>query len=121
MKTPDSSLVRGTTILSVRHRGQVAVAGDGQVSFGEVVMKHTARNVRRISNDKVIAGFAGAEADAFESGLTPPERVVTTGFVRLTEGSEVAIGSGEGAPVAAPQRTRPRNGQRPGGRPNPQQ
>jgi multidrug efflux system membrane fusion protein len=56
-----------------------------------------------------------------ESGVTPPERVVTTGFVRLTEGSEVAIGSGEGAPVAAPQRTRPRNGQRPGGRQNPQQ
>jgi ATP-dependent HslUV protease subunit HslV len=57
--------LRGTTILSVRHRGQVAIAGDGQVSFGEVVMKHTARKVRRMSNDKVIAGFAGAAADAF--------------------------------------------------------
>ncbi len=57
-----------------------------------------------------------------KNGLTPPERVVTTGFVRLTDGSEVAIGSDEGAPAAAPQRTRPRNGQRPsGGRPNPQQ
>jgi len=62
MKTP---VVRATTILSVRHRGQVAVAGDGQVSFGEVVMKHTARKVRRMYNDKVIAGFAGAAADAF--------------------------------------------------------
>jgi len=58
-------VTRGTTILSVRHRGQVAIAGDGQVSFGEMVMKHTARKVRRMSNDKVIGGFAGAAADAF--------------------------------------------------------
>lgn len=65
MKTPDTPVVRGTTILSVRHHGQVAVAGDGQVSFGEVVMKHTARKIRRMYNDKVIAGFAGAAADAF--------------------------------------------------------
>ncbi len=57
--------VRSTTILSVRHRGQVAIAGDGQVSVGEVVMKHTARKVRRMYNDTVIAGFAGAAADAF--------------------------------------------------------
>ena len=65
MKTPDLPVVRGTTILSVRHRGRVAIAGDGQVSFGDVVMKHTARKVRRMYNDKVIAGFAGAAADAF--------------------------------------------------------
>ena len=58
-------LVRGTTILSVRHRGQATIAGDGQVSFGELVMKHTARKVRRMYNDTVIAGFAGAAADAF--------------------------------------------------------
>ena len=57
-----------------------------------------------------------------KSGLSPPERVVTTGFVRLTDGSQVAIGSGDGAPAAAPQRTRRGNGQRPsGGRPNRQQ
>jgi multidrug efflux system membrane fusion protein len=56
------------------------------------------------------------------SGLAPPERVVTTGFVRLTDGSQVTIGSADGAPAATPQRARPRNGQRPGGgRPNPQQ
>ena len=65
MKTPDAPVVRGTTILSVRHGGRVTVAGDGQVSFGDVVMKHTARKVRRMHNDKVIAGFAGAAADAF--------------------------------------------------------
>jgi multidrug efflux system membrane fusion protein len=57
-----------------------------------------------------------------ESGLSPPERVVTTGFVRLTEGSRVAVAANDGAPTAAPQRARPRNGQRPGGgRPNRQQ
>jgi len=57
-----------------------------------------------------------------KSGLTPPERVVTTGFVRLTDGSKVAIGSADGAPVAGQQGARPRSGQRPGGgRPNPQQ
>jgi len=55
---------RGTTILAVRHKGRVAVAGDGQVSFGETVVKHTARKVRRLYNDRVIVGFAGAAADA---------------------------------------------------------
>jgi ATP-dependent HslUV protease subunit HslV len=65
MRGADTPVVRGTTILSVRHRGQVAIAGDGQVSFGDVVMKHTARKLRRMYNDKVIAGFAGAAADAF--------------------------------------------------------
>ena len=57
-----------------------------------------------------------------KSGLTPPERVVTTGFVRLNDGSKVTIGSSDGAPAAAPPRTRQRGGQRPdGGRPNAQQ
>ena len=57
-----------------------------------------------------------------KNGLTPPERVVTTGFVRLTDGSKVAIGSADGAPAAGQQGARPRSGQRPGGgRPNPQQ
>ncbi len=57
--------IHSTTILSVRHQGRVAVAGDGQVSFGETVMKHTAKKVRRMYNDKIVAGFAGAAADAF--------------------------------------------------------
>ena len=57
--------MRSTTILCVRHHGKVALAGDGQVSFGDQVMKHTARKVRRMYNDTVIAGFAGAAADAF--------------------------------------------------------
>jgi len=57
--------VHSTTILAVRHKGRVVVAGDGQVSFGDTVMKQTARKVRRMWNDRVIAGFAGAAADAF--------------------------------------------------------
>ena len=56
---------RGTTILSVRRKGQVVVGGDGQVSQGNTVMKGNARKVRRLYNDKVIAGFAGGTADAF--------------------------------------------------------
>ena len=55
----------GTTILSVRRNGQVVVAGDGQVSLGNTVVKGNARKVRRIGNGNVIAGFAGATADAF--------------------------------------------------------
>jgi len=55
----------GTTILSVRRGGTVVVAGDGQVSLGQTVIKGGARKVRRLSDGKVIAGFAGATADAF--------------------------------------------------------
>ena len=55
----------GTTILSVRKDGHVVVAGDGQVSIGQTVIKANARKVRRLADDKVIAGFAGATADAF--------------------------------------------------------
>ena len=54
----------GTTILAVRHQGRVVVAGDGQVTLGSTITKHRARKVRRIYNDKIIVGFAGATADA---------------------------------------------------------
>ena len=56
---------RGTTIVSVRRNGKVAIAGDGQVSMGNTVMKGNARKVRRLAGDRVIAGFAGGTADAF--------------------------------------------------------
>ncbi len=56
---------RGTTILSVRRDGVVAVGGDGQVSMGNTVMKGNARKVRRLHDGKVLAGFAGGTADAF--------------------------------------------------------
>jgi ATP-dependent protease HslVU peptidase subunit len=55
----------GTTILSVRRDGAVSLGGDGQVTLGNVVVKATARKVRRLYNDRVLAGFAGATADAF--------------------------------------------------------
>ncbi|MDH4047972.1 MAG: ATP-dependent protease subunit HslV [Gammaproteobacteria bacterium] len=56
---------RGTTIVSVRRNGRVAIGGDGQVSLGNTVMKGNARKVRRLANGRVIAGFAGGTADAF--------------------------------------------------------
>jgi ATP-dependent HslUV protease subunit HslV len=58
-------LFHGTTILSVRRGGSVALGGDGQVTLGAVVVKATARKVRRLFQDRVLAGFAGATADAF--------------------------------------------------------
>jgi len=57
--------IRGTTILSVRRNGKVVIGGDGQVSMGNTVMKGNARKVRRLYKDQVLAGFAGATADAF--------------------------------------------------------
>ena len=56
---------RGTTIVSVRRNGKVAIAGDGQVSMGNTVMKGNARKVRQLAGGRVIAGFAGGTADAF--------------------------------------------------------
>lgn len=56
---------RGTTILSVRRGNQVALGGDGQVTLGNIVVKATARKVRRIHHDRILAGFAGGTADAF--------------------------------------------------------
>ncbi len=58
-------MFRGTTICCVRRDGQVALAGDGQVSLGNTVMKHGARKIRRLYQDQVLAGFAGSTADAF--------------------------------------------------------
>jgi ATP-dependent HslUV protease subunit HslV len=57
--------IRSTTILAVRHRGAVVMAGDGQVTLGQSVMKHSARKVRRLHGNRILAGFAGASADAF--------------------------------------------------------
>lgn len=57
--------MRGTTIIAVRRNGKVAVAGDGQVTTGSTIMKHTAKKVRRLYQESVLAGFAGATADAF--------------------------------------------------------
>ena len=58
-------MIRSTTILCVRRDGQVAMAGDGQVSLSATVMKHRARKIRKVYRDQVLTGFAGAAADAF--------------------------------------------------------
>ena len=58
-------MIHATTILAVRHGGQTVLAGDGQVTFGNTVMKQSARKIRRLYNDSVLAGFAGSAADAF--------------------------------------------------------
>lgn len=57
--------MKSTTIVCVRHKGSVAIAGDGQVTLGNTIMKHTARKIRKLYQDKCLAGFAGATADAF--------------------------------------------------------
>jgi ATP-dependent HslUV protease subunit HslV len=61
----ESPIIRSTTVLLVRKEGQVALAGDGQVTLGETIMKASARKVRRLYNDSILVGFAGATADAF--------------------------------------------------------
>ncbi|MEW6606695.1 MAG: ATP-dependent protease subunit HslV [bacterium] len=58
-------MFHATTILAVRHNGKVAIAGDGQVTFNNTIMKQNAKKIRRMYKDKVLAGFAGAAADAF--------------------------------------------------------
>jgi ATP-dependent HslUV protease, peptidase subunit HslV len=60
-----ASPFRSTTILALRHKGNVAIGGDGQVTFGNVVMKSDARKIRRLHNNQVVVGFAGASADGF--------------------------------------------------------
>jgi len=63
--TETQARIRSTTVLCVRRNGQVVMAADGQVTLGENVIKHTAKKIRRLYNDKILAGFAGSTADAF--------------------------------------------------------
>lgn len=66
MRNPETSpIIRSTTVLLVRRDGKAAMAGDGQVTLGETVIKSSARKVRRLMNGKIVAGFAGSTADAF--------------------------------------------------------
>ena len=58
-------MMHATTILTVRHQNRVVMASDGQVTLGQAVVKHGARKIRRLYNDKVLAGFAGSAADSF--------------------------------------------------------
>ncbi len=83
--------VRATTILAVRRGGQVAIAGDGQVTVGDAVMKHTARKIRLLREGKVLAGFAGSTADAltlfdkFEAQLNTAQGNLRKAAVELTK------------------------------------
>src|SRR3990172_9516025 len=83
--------MHGTTILSVRRNGKAVIAGDGQVTVGATVMKHNAKKVRKLYNDKILAGFAGATADAFtlfekfESGLEEYHGNLTRAAVELAK------------------------------------
>jgi ATP-dependent HslUV protease subunit HslV len=58
-------VIRATTILAVRHHDHTVMAGDGQVTFGNTVLKQTAKKIRRLYNDSILAGFAGSAADSF--------------------------------------------------------
>jgi len=58
-------MIHSTTILAVRHRDQAVMAGDGQVTFGQTIVKQSARKIRRLYNDRILAGFAGSAADSF--------------------------------------------------------
>jgi ATP-dependent HslUV protease subunit HslV len=58
-------MVRATTVLAVRHGGQTVMASDGQVTFGDTVVKQSARKIRKLYNDRILAGFAGSAADSF--------------------------------------------------------
>src|SRR6185437_13862947 len=62
---PQKRLIRSTTVLCVRRDGHVVMAGDGQVTLGSSVMKHNAKKIRRMYQEKILAGFAGSTADAF--------------------------------------------------------
>src|SRR5436853_4840680 len=63
--TSMTSKMHSTTIICVRRNGKVAIAGDGQVTLGDTVIKHGARKIRRLYNEKIISGFAGSSADSF--------------------------------------------------------
>jgi ATP-dependent HslUV protease subunit HslV len=58
-------VIHSTTILALRHRDRAVLAGDGQVTFGDTVVKQSAKKIRRLYNDKILAGFAGSAADSF--------------------------------------------------------
>ncbi|HUK56034.1 MAG TPA: ATP-dependent protease subunit HslV [Nitrospiria bacterium] len=83
--------IRSTTILCLRHKGRVAIAADGQVTVGTTVMKHNARKIRKMYNDQILSGFAGATADAltlfekFESKLAEYRGNLTRSAVELAK------------------------------------
>jgi ATP-dependent HslUV protease subunit HslV len=65
MTKDNNTIFHGTTIVGIRHNGQVAIGGDGQVTMGNAIMKHNACKIRKVYNNTILTGFAGAAADAF--------------------------------------------------------
>ena len=91
MSEKESTMIRSTTILCVRHNNQVAIAGDGQVTLGSTVMKHNAKKIRRMYNGTILSGFAGGAADAltlfekFEAKLEQYHGNLTRSAVELAK------------------------------------
>ena len=91
IKQNSNNNMHGTTILAVRKKNDIVIAGDGQVTLGNTVMKSNATKVRRLGNNKIIAGFAGATADAFtlferlESKLEKHQNQLTRACVELAK------------------------------------
>jgi len=91
MSEKESTMIRSTTILCVRHNNQVAIAGDGQVTLGNTVMKHNAKKIRRMYNGTILSGFAGGAADAltlfekFEAKLEQYHGNLTRSAVELAK------------------------------------
>lgn len=83
--------LHGTTILAIRRNGKTAIAGDGQITIGNTIMKHNAKKIRKMYNDRILAGFAGATADAmtlfekFEAKLEAYHGNITRAVVELAK------------------------------------
>ena len=108
-------MIRGTTVLCVRREGRVVMAGDGQVTLDKTVMKSGARKVRRLGDGKVLAGFAGATADAFtlfelfEKKLKEHGRSLPRAAVELAKQWRRTCGwTWRGSPAAVTHRSRRR-------------
>lgn len=84
-------MFRGTTILAIRHKGETAIAGDGQISLGNTIMKNNTRKIRKIYNNNVLTGFAGTSADAitlfekFEKKLNEFQGNLTKSSISLAQ------------------------------------
>ena len=76
-------MIRSTTILCVRKDGRVAMAGDGQVSMNNTDVKHHARKVRKVYRDQILAGFAGAAADAFPQPVPSRKTMFSPALTRM--------------------------------------
>jgi len=87
----ETSMIKGTTILCVRRNGMVAIGGDGQVTMGNTILKHNAKKIRKMFDEKVLAGFSGATADAltlfekFEGKLESYRGNITRAAVELAK------------------------------------